>query len=479
MSGLLGLDSVTGQAEVYSDKNAGSSKTLSVSAYTINDGVGGNNYSVTTVVNTAGAISKAPLTITARPNTKTFDGTTSSVSIPTATALIGADSVSGLAEVYSDATVGTGKTLSVSAFSISDGNSGNNYNVTTTPNLTGVINPAAGKSLVSLNVGAGITSITASPTGTVSVFIDFDNHLATGTSTGSNGSVASGSFYVLYDPAVLSISETASSVGTDIKLGTLFTGSPANAYTLAPAAGFSTGVVAINLNHNSSSPFLGVGLAGHLIEIDFHVLQMAALNNSTLLDLQSHFVDAGNNGHNTNILDKGNLSYALTPVPSQYAGLPSANTLTQAGALKPTQFTPGDTDTADVSVQFVAGSPSRTPTTQSDSYSMAPNTGDFTTTMTVGGLANGVLGNDTATLNGPLNAVLTSGVTGSTTITPQSLNVSTATETGNVVTITTASTGTFVRRCGGDNSRASAAVTTARMPIATVLSSTQFTYTAQ
>ncbi len=345
VSGLLGLDSVTGQVEVYSDKNAGSSKTLSVSAYTINDGMGGNNYSVTTVINTAGPISKAPLTITARPNTKTFDGTTSSITTPTFSGLLGSDSALSSVEVYSDATVGTGKTLSVSAFSISDGNSGNNYNVTTTPNLTGVINPAAGKSLVSLDVGAGMTSVTASPTGTVSVFIDFDNHMAAGTSTGSNGGVAGGSFYVLYDPSVLSISETACGVGSDIKLGTLLSGSPANSYKLATAAGFSTGVVAIGLNHNSSSPLCGVGLAGHLLELDFHVVQTAALDISSLLDLQSHFVDAGNSGHNTNIHDKGNLSYALTPVPTQYAALRTASTLTQAGALTPRQFSPADTDT--------------------------------------------------------------------------------------------------------------------------------------
>ncbi len=481
VSPLIGSDSVTGQIEVYSSRNVGSGITLSVSAYTVNDGTGGNNYIVTTVANTTGLINKAALTILARPNTKTFDGTTSSVAIPTAAGLQGTDSVTGigLAEVYDNANVGTGKTLSVvGSYTVNDGNGGNNYTLSVANNFAGAITPAAGKSLVSLDVGTGLTTITTSPTGTVQVFIDFDNHTTSGTAAGSNGSVASGSFYVLYDPAVLSISETAAAVGTDIKLGTLFTGSPANAYTLAPAAGFSTGVVAVNLNHNSSSPFLGVGLTGHLIEIDFHVLQTATLSNSTLLDMQSHFVDAGNNGHNTNILDKGNLSYALTPAPSQYAGLPSANTLTQAGALKPTQFNPSDSDAADVSVQLVAGSPSRTPTTQSDSYSMAPNTGDFTTTMTSSGLANGVLGNDTATPNGPLNAVLTSGVVGSTTITPQSLSVSTATETGNVVTITTASAGTFV---------AGAEVTVAGVgsgydgtyAIATVLSNTQFTYTAQ
>ena len=47
MSGLVGNDTVTGLAEAYSNANAGSGKTLSVSAYTISDGNGGNNYTVT------------------------------------------------------------------------------------------------------------------------------------------------------------------------------------------------------------------------------------------------------------------------------------------------------------------------------------------------------------------------------------------------------------------------------------------------
>ncbi len=428
------------------------------------------------------SITRAALTITARPNTKVFDGTTSSITTPTVSGLVGTDSVTGLAETYTDANVGTGKTLSVSpSYTINDGAGGNNYTVTTASNFAGVISPAAGKSLVSLDVGAGLTTITASPTGTVQVFIDFDNHTASGTSTGSNGSVAGGSFYVLYDPAVLSINpETGGSngsVGSDIKLGSLVSSVPGNAYTLSPAAGFGTGVIAVSLNHNSSGAFASTSLTGHLIEIDFHVLQVATPGISSLLDLQSNFTDAGGAGHTTNIHDKGGLLYTLAPAPTQYAGLTSASSLTQTGAFKPTQFTPPDADTTDVSVQIVTGIPNLAPTTMPDNYSMAPNTTDFTSTMTETGLANGVLGNDTATTNGPMNAVLTSGVIGSTTLTPQSLSVSTASETGNVVTITTTSAGTFVPGAEATIAGVGSGYD-GTYAIATVLSSTEFTYTA-
>src|SRR5207253_2489250 len=119
-------------------------------------------------------------------------------------------------------------------------------------------------------------------------------------------------------------------------------------------------------------------VTGHLIEIDFHVLQTTALGDSSLLDLQSAF----NGGiGTTKIQDKGGLQYTLTPPPGQYTG-----TLTQAGALTPTQFNSSDTDTTDVSIQIKAGAPSLAPMTLTDTYSMAPNTANFTTTMTASGL---------------------------------------------------------------------------------------------
>ena len=132
---------MTGLTESYGNKNAGTGKTLSVTGYTINDGNGGGNYAVTLLTNTIGIINKASLAIIAVPNTKNFDGTTSAAAIPTVVGLQGNDKVLGLAEAYADANIGTGKTLSVLPFTVSDGNGGNNYAVTTAKNATGVILP--------------------------------------------------------------------------------------------------------------------------------------------------------------------------------------------------------------------------------------------------------------------------------------------------------------------------------------------------
>ncbi len=474
VAGLKGADTVTGLAELYADANAGSSKTLSVSAYTINDGNSGNNYAVTTVSNTTGLINKAALTITARPNTKIFDGTTTSQVTPTVSGLQGADTVTGLTELYSDSVVGTGKTLSVSAYTVSDGNSGNNYSVATVINNGGVINPLPGKSLVSLDVGAGVTAVTAARSSVVKVFIDFDNHTAAGTSLGSNGGLAGGSFYVLYDPSVLSISETAGGVGSDIKLSTLLSGS-SSFYNLTTASGFSTGVVAIGLNH-SGSTFVNGGLTGHLLELDFHVVQTTSLGISSLLDLQTSFTDSTGSVRTTNIHDKGGLLYNLTPTPTQYAALGTTSTLTQTGVLTPSQFSPADTDSTDASIQIVAGTPALAPTARADQYSMAPNTANFGTTMTSAGLASGVLGNDTATANGPMDAVLTGAGVTSVAVGPQSRSLLTTSETGNVVTVTTSAATGLVVGEGVTITGVSDTDYNGYYAVASVLSSTQFTY---
>jgi hypothetical protein len=93
---LQGSDSVTGLTETYDTKDAGTGKTLSVSAYTVNDGNSGNNYTVSTATSTAGVINKVALTITAAANTKTYDSSTSASATPTTSGLQGSDSVTGL-----------------------------------------------------------------------------------------------------------------------------------------------------------------------------------------------------------------------------------------------------------------------------------------------------------------------------------------------------------------------------------------------
>ncbi len=106
-------------------------------AYSGDAAFNGSNGSTTQIVN------KAPLTITALSNTKTYDGTTSAAAAPTVVGLVGSDTVTGLSETYNSKNAGTGKTLSVAAgYTVSDGNSGGNYTVTAASSTVGVINKA-------------------------------------------------------------------------------------------------------------------------------------------------------------------------------------------------------------------------------------------------------------------------------------------------------------------------------------------------
>jgi hypothetical protein len=142
VAGLLDPDTVSGLVQTFEDANAGTGKTLDVTAYAVNDGNNGANYTVSTVSSSSGVINAASLTVTAAANTKSYDGSTSAAATPTVTGLQGSDSVTGLAETYDTRNVGSGKTLTVSAYSVNDGNSGNNYSVSTVTSSAGVINAA-------------------------------------------------------------------------------------------------------------------------------------------------------------------------------------------------------------------------------------------------------------------------------------------------------------------------------------------------
>ncbi len=168
VSGLQTGDTATGVTETYDNKNATTGKTLTVSAYTINDGNSGNNYAVSTVTNNGGVIIAAPLEITATTNTKVYDGGVTAAAVPTVSGLQGTDTVTSLAEVYNTKNARTGKSLQVSSYTVNDGNSGANYIVTTVDDTTGVITPAPLTITAATNTKTYDGGITAAATPTVS-----------------------------------------------------------------------------------------------------------------------------------------------------------------------------------------------------------------------------------------------------------------------------------------------------------------------
>ena len=126
---------MTGLTQAFVSKNVlgANGSTLQVTAYTVNDGNSGNNYSVMPHTAT-GTITVASLNIYATTDSKTYDGTTSLLATPTysPSPLYDTDTVTGLTQAFVSKNVlgANGSTLHVTAYTVNDGNSGNNYAVT-------------------------------------------------------------------------------------------------------------------------------------------------------------------------------------------------------------------------------------------------------------------------------------------------------------------------------------------------------------
>ena len=177
-----------GASATFASANVGTSIPITVNGYDIS-GTDAANYTLTQPSGLAADITTAPLTITAAANTKTYDGTTIASTIPTISGLMGSDSVTGLAETYDSENAGTGKTLSVSAYTVNDGNNGNNYAVSTVASTGGVINKASSSIVLgslnqTYNGSVETATATTTPSG-LSVTFTYNGSATVPTAAGS------------------------------------------------------------------------------------------------------------------------------------------------------------------------------------------------------------------------------------------------------------------------------------------------------
>jgi hypothetical protein len=186
-------DSLTGIVQNFDTRNVGTGKTLTASGV-VNDSNGGANYAVTFTPVTTGTITTRPITVTAVTDTKTYDGTASSVGIPTITGGLGTGDTSGFLQTFGTTNAGVGKTLNASGV-VNDGNTGGNYSVTFVPVTNGTINAATltyVANTVSINVGLPIPALSGTVSGVASV--DTLGSITTGTlsfnTTATQGSPA-------------------------------------------------------------------------------------------------------------------------------------------------------------------------------------------------------------------------------------------------------------------------------------------------
>ena len=145
----LGTDNVslggTGTA-VFSSKNVGTGKAVTVSGYTLS-GADASNYTLIEPIGLTASITPASLTISGlTANNKVYDATVSDTLSGTATvSALGTDNVSlggtGTA-VFGSKNVGTGKTVTVSGYTLS-GADASNYTLVEPTGLTANITPAS------------------------------------------------------------------------------------------------------------------------------------------------------------------------------------------------------------------------------------------------------------------------------------------------------------------------------------------------
>ena len=126
---LFGGDTLSGGTFAFTDKNAGTGKTVITSGVTVGDGVNNNNYLVTYGVNTASTISKAALSLSNNAVTKTYDGGLTALSTATVVGgtLFGSDTLSAGTFAFTDKNAGIGKTVTTSGVKVGSGTNFNNY----------------------------------------------------------------------------------------------------------------------------------------------------------------------------------------------------------------------------------------------------------------------------------------------------------------------------------------------------------------
>ena len=90
-------------------------------------------------------IDKASITVSSSDVSKTYDGTSSAAgsAVVTTGTLFGSDSLSGGSFAFTDINAGTGKTVTASGVTVSDGNNGDNYDVTYADNTSSTIDKAS------------------------------------------------------------------------------------------------------------------------------------------------------------------------------------------------------------------------------------------------------------------------------------------------------------------------------------------------
>ncbi|MFO1476152.1 MAG: YDG domain-containing protein [Verrucomicrobiota bacterium] len=330
LGGVIAGDTVTlnnPSSGTYDNRNVGTTKIITVTGLAIS-GSSASNYALasTTITKNNGTITKTNITVTAAPNTKGYDGNLTAAATPAITAgsIQTGDSAS-FSEAYASKTVGTGKTL-VPAGTISDGNSGGNYNLTFANNLTGVI-----------------TSRTLTVTAT-GVNKNYDGTTAA-TVTLSDNRVAGDSLTTSYTTATFSNRNAGAGKSVSVS-GIAISGTDAGNYTQNTTASTTADIAALPLtvtatadsrlydgtSASSATPAITSGSVqtGDTAAFTQSFDNPTAGTGKTLT--ASGIVNDGNSGNNYTYIFAPNTSGTINPLPAVLTGTRIYDSTTTADA---------------------------------------------------------------------------------------------------------------------------------------------------
>ncbi len=200
-------------------------------------GSAASNYTLTSQAGGLVTVTGKPLTVTARPDTKIYDGTTISSTTPgyDPGALYGGDSVTLANQLYASKDVGSGITV-VPNLVINDGNGGANYSQTVI-NATGTINPKALTVSGSTATDKTYDGTTADPLGGAPAFPAAE---APGSGTTADGKPYTGDSIAIGGTAVGSFADPNVAFGRAVTVSGVTIGGPqASDYTVTQQTGLT------------------------------------------------------------------------------------------------------------------------------------------------------------------------------------------------------------------------------------------------
>ncbi|MBO6203983.1 MAG: hypothetical protein J6O13_10665, partial [Selenomonas sp.] len=178
-TGLMGTDTFTGAALAFTDKTAGEGKTLNVSGGAINDGNGGNNYTITYVSNSGSTIAPKAITVSFSDADKTYDGTqAAAIGAETFSGVVAGDAVSldrsGMGATYAAKNAGT-QSVNYTGIALTGTDAGN-YTINSTAVGSGIINRKAVTFVVDKKITKDYDgTTTVHGTGTATGFVSGDD----------------------------------------------------------------------------------------------------------------------------------------------------------------------------------------------------------------------------------------------------------------------------------------------------------------